>query len=303
MGGGGLAVDVAQDGRGAGDAEPSGAVDEGPQGRCVRSFAPYGLAQGGEDQVAVLRSAPAGEDASGGGAEGVRPPGPAAGPVDGGDRAHALEGVDGGVHDERRTGGHGALDQVEGVGIVAVGEVAQGRAPSPVAAVLGGLDDLGPVLGARHGGETAGCRDMEGRAPVDALLGPFEDGLHAPSGAGPGRSHLPLPAVETAGFVSGTHARGDGFAGVLGPQSPWPGLEGVPDGGGQLGIPLRIGGEAREDGCGEGAQARVVVPEGQLVEGPGPVGAVGGVPAQQFERVPPAVGGEVSEDGEGEAGA
>ncbi len=102
--------------------------------------------------------------------------------------------------------------------------------------------------------------------------------------------------------MGGPHASGDGFARILGPQPPRPGLEGVPDGGGQLGVTLRIGREPREDGCGEGTQAGVVVPEGQLVEGPGPVGAVGGVPAQQFERVPPAVGGEVAEDGEGEPG-
>ncbi len=136
-----------------------------------------------------------------------------------------------------------------------------------------------------------------------ALLGPLEDGAHAPAGPGAGGAHLPLPAVETASFLGGAHACGDRRARILGPQPPGPRFEGVAHGGGQFGLALGVGGEAGQDGGGEGAQARVVVPQGQLVERPGPVGAVRGVPAQQVEGVPPAVGGEVAEDGEGQAGA
>lgn len=109
-----------------------------------------------------------------------------------------------------------------------------------------------------------------------------------------------MPAVEAAGFLSGTHARGDRFARILGPQPPGPGFEGVAHGGGQFGLALGVGTETGQYRDGEGAQPGVVVPEGQLVQGPGPVGARGGVPAQQFERVPPAVGGEVPEDRQGE---
>src|SRR5690606_7438409 len=83
----------------------------------------------------------------------------AARPVDGSETAHAFEGVDGGVHDGCGAGGHGALDQSQGVGVVAVGQVPQGGAAGSLAAVLGGPDDLGPVLGARDGAETSGGRD------------------------------------------------------------------------------------------------------------------------------------------------
>ncbi len=228
---------------------------------------------------------------------------PAARPVDGGDTAHAFEGVDGGLHDGRRAVGDRALDQVEGVGIVAVGEIAQGRTTGAVAAAAGRLDDLRAVLRACHGRETPRRGHMERGAAVDALLGPLEHGLHAPARARPGRSHLALPAVETAGFLSGTHARGDRFARIVGPQPPGPGLEGVPHGGGEFGLALRVGAEAGQYGNGEGAQPSVVVPERQLVQGPGPAGAGGRVPAQQVERVPPAVRGEVPEDREGEPGA
>ncbi len=141
---------------------------------------------------------------------------------------------------------------------------------------------------------------MERDSALDALLGPLEDRLHAPPRTGPGRSHLPLPAVEAAGFVSGTHTRGDRFARILGPQPPRPWLKGIAHDGGQLGLALGIGRETCQNGRGEGAQALVVVPERELVQGPGPVGARGGVPAQQFQGVPPTVGGEVAEDGQGQ---
>lgn len=190
---------------------------------------------------------------------------------------------------------------MEGFGIVAVGEIAQGGAAGALAAVLGGLDDRGPVLGACHRGEAAGGGDVQRGAAFEALLGPFEHRLHAPPRTGPGRSHLALPEVEAAGFLGGTHARGDRFAWVIGPQPPGPGFEGVAHGGGQFGLALGVGREPCQHGSGEGAQARVVVPERQLVERPGPIGPGGRVPAQQGERVQPAVGGEVPEDGEREA--
>lgn len=199
--------------------------------------------------------------------------GPAAGPVHGGDAAHALEGVDGGLDDGRRAGGHGLFDEEEGVGVVEVGEVAQGGAAGSLGAVLGRLHDLGAVLGPGHGGQTAGGGDMERGSAFDALLGPLEDGLDAPAGAGSARTHLTLPAVETAGLLSGTHARGDVLAGILGPQPPGPWFEGVPYGGGEFGLALGIGGEPCEHGCREGSQTGVVVPQGEFVEGPGPVGS------------------------------
>ena len=58
VGGGGLPVDVAQDGGGAGDAQAARAVDEGPQARGVGALAPDGLAQRGEDERGVLRARP-----------------------------------------------------------------------------------------------------------------------------------------------------------------------------------------------------------------------------------------------------
>lgn len=58
-----------------------------------------------------------------------------------------------------------------------------------------------------------------------------------------------------------------------------------------------------QDGGAEQQQAAVVVPQGELVEGPGPVGTGSGVLAQHQQRVAPAVRGEVAQDGKGEAGA
>lgn len=144
---------------------------------------------------------------------------------------------------------------------------------------------------------------MEGGAAVHALLGPVEHGLDAPAGAWPGGPHLPLPAVEGAGLLGGPYARGDGGPRVVGPQPPGTGFEGVSHGRGQFGLALGVGREAREHRGGEGAQAGVVVAQGEFVEGPGPVAALGGVPAQQVQGVLPAVGREVPQDGEGEPGA
>ncbi len=98
------------------------------------------------------------------------------------------------------------------------------------------------------------------------------------------------------------HAGADVFARVLGPQPPGPGLEGVPYGGGQCGLALGGGGEPGEHGQGEAVQSGVVVAQGELVEGPGPVGTGPGVPPQQRHGVVPAVRGEVAQYGEGEAG-
>lgn len=88
-----------QYGSGTADAQPSRAVDEGPQPWCVRSVAPYGLAECAEDQGCVLGTAPAGEHSGRGGAERVGPPGPAPGAVHRCVAAHPLEGGDARVGD------------------------------------------------------------------------------------------------------------------------------------------------------------------------------------------------------------
>lgn len=172
-----------------------------------------------------------------------------------------------------------------------------------VGAAAGGLDDLGPVLGAGHGGQAAGGRHVQGAAALQPLARPVEDRLDAPAGPGAAGAHLALPAVEGALFGGCPDAGGDRLARIVGPQAPGAGLVGVPHGGGQFGAALGVVGEAGEHGFGEGAQSRVVVAQGQLVEGPGPVGAGRGVAPQHGEGVAAPVGGEVTEDGQGEARA
>ena len=66
---------------------------------------------------------------------------------------------------------------------------------------------------------------------------------------------------------------------------------------------LRGGRKAPEDGGGERAQPGVVVTQRELVQRPLPVGAAGGVGAQQEQGVPAAVAGEVAQHGQREAGA
>lgn len=179
----------------------------------------------------------------------------------------------------------------------------QGGAACAVGAAAGGLDDRGPVLGARDGGEAAGGRHMEGAAAFEPLLGPVEDRLDAPARAGAAGAHLALPAVERALFRGGSDPGADLVARVVRPQPPGAGLVGVPHGGGQLGRALLGGRETAEHGYGEGAESRVVVAQGEFVEGPGPVGAGRGVPPQQGQGVAASVRGEVAEHGEGEPGA
>ncbi len=166
-----------------------------------------------------------------------------------------------------------------------------------------GAQQLGAVLGARDGGQAARGRDLAPLLGVQlqALLGPVQYFGDAPAGAGAAGPQLALPAVETALFLGDADAFA--VAGVLGPQPPRAGLEGVADGGGQLGVALGGVREAGEDRGGEGRQSRVVVPQRELVQGPAPVRAGGGVAAQQEEGGVPAVRGEVAEHGEGEAGA
>ncbi len=229
---------------------------------------------------------------------------PAAGAVDGVLPARPLEGADGGLGDQVRGAAGGGLDQVEHGRVAGLGEVVEGGAAGAVGAAAGGLQDEVPVVGSRDRGEAAGGGRVQQRtALLQALLGPVEDGWDAPAGARAGGPHLALPAVEGALLARGAHPGADGFARVVGPQPPRPGLVGVAHGGGQRGVALGGGGEARQDGVGEAAQRGVVVAQGELVEGPGPVGSGFDVAAQQEERVEPAVRGEVAEDGEGEPGA
>ncbi|CAM5407213.1 hypothetical protein SANTM175S_09089 [Streptomyces antimycoticus] len=61
VGGGRLAVDMAQYGRGAGDRQASGAVDERPQDLGVRALGPDRAAEGGEHERGVVLTAAAGE--------------------------------------------------------------------------------------------------------------------------------------------------------------------------------------------------------------------------------------------------
>ncbi|CAM5555823.1 hypothetical protein SBADM41S_03472 [Streptomyces badius] len=179
----------------------------------------------------------------------------------------------------------------------------QGGAAGAFRAAAGGLDDLGKVVGAGDGGEAAGRGDVQFAAAFQGLLGPVENGLDTPAGAGAPGAHLALPSVERALFAGGPDAGADGFARVVGPQPPGSRLEGVAYGGGEVGRALVGGREAGEDGQREGAQAGVVVAQGQLVQGPGPVGAGGRVAAEQGQGVVASVGGEVAEDGERQTGA
>ncbi len=165
-----------------------------------------------------------------------------------------------------------------------------------------GLDDHGPVLGPRHGGEAAGGRHVEEAAAVEPFLGPVEDCLDAPSRAGSAGPHLPLPAVERALLGGGSHPGADRCARIVGPESPGARLVGVPHGGGQLGAALGVLGEPGEYGHGERAEPGVVVTQRQLVQGPGPVGTGRGVAPQQGQGVVAAVRGQVSEDRQGQAG-
>lgn len=178
----------------------------------------------------------------------------------------------------------------------------QGGAAGAFGAVAGGPEDLGTVLGSGDGGEAAGRGDVQGAAAFQGLLGPVEDGLDAPAGAGAAGAHLALPAVERALLGGGPHPGADRFARVVGPEPPGARLEGVADGGGQRGGAFLGGRKTPQDGEGEGAQARVVVAQGQFVQGPGPVGPGGRVAAEQGQGVVASVGGEVAEDGERESG-
>lgn len=181
--------------------------------------------------------------------------------------------------------------------------MAQGGGAGGVRSRTRGAQQLGAVLGARDGRQAARGRHLPPLLGVQlqALLGPVQDLGDAPAGTRHAGAHLALPAVEAALLLGGADALA--VAGVVGPQPPRAGLEGVPDGGGQLGVALGGLREAGEDGGGEGRQARVVVAQGQLVQGPAPVRTGRGVAAQQQEGGAPAVRGEVAEHGEGESGA
>lgn len=240
-----------------------------------------------------------------GGAEGVVAYGPGPGAGERGGAAHALEGFEGGAGDQLGGAVGGGLDEVEDLRVLAVGEVAQGGGAGRVGAAAGGLDEFGAVLGPGDGGEAAGGRGVPelGGVLVESLLGPFQYGADAPTGGGPGGAHLTLPPVE-GGLLRGlADPLGDDGVGVFRPQPPGPGLVRLAH---RLGEPrLTVGGvrEAGEHGGAEGAQCLVVVTHGELVEGPFPGAADGGVPAQQMQGVTAAVAGEVAEDGQGEAAA
>ncbi len=141
----------------------------------------------------------------------------------------------------------------------------------------------------------------EGRGTETAeltLVGPGQD-----IGGGPARGHtaavqLALPHVEGGLLAGGRDPRVVG-----GPEPPGPGLVRAPDGLAQLGVALGARGEAVQYGRPEQQQAPVVVAQRELVQRPGPAGAGGGVLAEHEQRVPPAVRGEVAQDGEREAGA
>lgn len=143
---------------------------------------------------------------------------------------------------------------------------------------------------------------MKRRAAVQSLLCPVEDGLDAPAGAWAAGAHLSLPAVERALFRCGPDPGSDRFARIVRPQPPGPGLEGVPYGGRELGGALLGVREPGQDRHRERAESRVVVAQGQLVEGPRPVGAGRRVPPQQVQGVGATVRGEVAEDRKCQAG-
>lgn len=190
----------------------------------------------------------------------------------------------------------------------------QGRGAGGLLGAARGGQQQRPVLGPGDGGQTA----RRGRLAILAgmlvvpVLRPFEDLADAPAGAGPGGPQLALPAVEGAALLGAPQPVGLlGVCGVLRPQAPRAGLEGVPGGFGELCVALGRPGEAGQHGGPEGAQPGVVVADGELVEGPLPVGAGGCVAAQQPQRgvLLPAValscrvGGQVAEHGEREPGA
>ncbi|GAU67408.1 hypothetical protein SSP35_04_04980 [Streptomyces sp. NBRC 110611] len=305
VGGGRFAVDVPQDGGGTDDTEAAGTVDQLPQAGRVRALLADRAAQRGQHQLGVAPVAATGEHRGGGRAQPVPARRPDPGPFDGCGAGHPLVGGQRGR--DQLLGGEGAggrgLDQVEDVGIVALGEVVEDRGPRRVRGAAPGAQQLGAVVRAGHGGQAAGGGDVAvlGRFEVQALLGPPQDLGDTPAGARAARAQLSLPAVEGPLFPGGGETWA--VARVLGPQPPGAGLEGVPDGGGQLGLALLGPGEAGEDRGGEGHQPRVVVPQRQFVQGPAPVAAGRGVAAQQQAGGVPAVRGEVAEDGECEAGA
>lgn len=176
------------------------------------------------------------------------------------------------------------------------------RLRAPRRAVAGGGEEFGTVLGACDGGEAAGGGAVQLGASLVPLLRPVEDGADAPAGARARGTHLALPAVEGALFLRGPDPGADGVPLVLGPQPPGPGLEGVAHDGRQLGVARRVGREAGEHGNGEPAESGVVVAQGQLVQGPGPVRAGRRVAPEQEQGVLASVGGEVPQDGEREPG-
>ena len=178
---------------------------------------------------------------AGGGAERVGPVDPAAGPVDGGVAAHPLEGGDGGLGDGRGSrrprrprSGRGRRGRRD------VGEVVQGGAAGAVGAAAGGLDDLGPVLGAGDGGEAAGGGDMERGCRVRGPAGPSRrrPGRSSRGGARWGASGAASGRRSPASWAARTRAP-TASRGILGPQPPGPWLEGVAYGGGQFGLALR----------------------------------------------------------------
>ena len=132
----------------------------------------------------------------------------------------------------------------------------------------------GAVLGSGDGGETAGGGHVQRRCRVRGLLGPVEDGLHAPAGAGPGGAHLALPAVEGA-LLPGRHARG---VPTVSRGSSAHSRQGRVRRRPVRRRPVRRRPRGRR-GIGRGragresTQSGVVVAQRQLVQGPGPVGA------------------------------
>lgn len=127
--------------------------------------------------------------------------GPAPGPFHGVVAGHPLEGGDGRVGDGARGADGGGLDEVEDGGVARLREVVQSGAAGAFGAAAGGLDDQGQVVGSGDGGEAAGCGDVQFTAAFQGLLGPVEDGLDTPAGAGTPGAHLALPSVERALFM------------------------------------------------------------------------------------------------------
>ena len=220
-------------------------------------------------------------------AERVGPVGPAAGPVDGVVAAHPLEGGDGGLGDgagarrppRPRSGRarRGRVTRRDSAGRRSARRPGRCAAASTIG---------GPVLGPGDGGETAGGGHVEGAAALQCPAGP--------SRRRPGRSSRGAARWAAAGAASGRRSPASWAARTRAPiasrgssahSRQGRGSKASRTAAASSASPSGVAGKRARTGGGEGAQPGVVVAQGQLVEGPGPVGAGRGVPAQQREGV------------------